>query len=716
MPYSPYSLQRDLHHFLRPSFLCAYKFATFCPILVVPAVRIIQMNKQKPEESGSRISKRSHVPNLGATSADSSARSQVSAYQTMGHTFIGPFIGCTVGGNNNSNEILNASCDHQLQAIGRELRVIKDNKLEEKIRKWLSPPDSSKTCNEADEKRQVDTCSWFLEGGRFRDWEARPGFLWVQGKPGTGKTILCSAIINKLSEKNGLFGIAYFFFDRRDSQRDLQLHDKLMRSLIWQFSHQLDGIPTELANLYECTGDHHQPLVSQLQKVLLNILGGFPHVYIVIDALDECNSSNIERTLGWVKELVSDTPRKVKNLHMLVTSRPESDIEKVFEALDSHSIDVGEATSNQDIVKEIESVLTERADGSFRWVALQLAELGKCLSEDEIMRQMKDLPKGLDGIYRRMLKAIDGKYCTDAMTFLEWLLFSSRPMKVAEIADTITVDFSSQDQPAFKQSKRYRNPWDMLKRCSGLVTKSEGKYCFVKLSHFSVKEYLLSGHQKDFTISKEAAHLKIAKISVAYLLQFDSFEPLTRTSLRSSPLAQYAAKDWINHTIFGRMDPTLLTLILQLFTSETAPLTNWIRIYDIDGNKELSMDNARVHPPLYYASLAGLEEVSKHLVKNQADVNAQGGKHGTPLQAVSSRGHNTIVKLLLENGADAKARGRLNSKALKVASSRGHGMIVKLLLANGADVNAVVMDDVSDVTIQKLLQDAKEHQSLLMQF
>ncbi|KDR66355.1 hypothetical protein GALMADRAFT_16610, partial [Galerina marginata CBS 339.88] len=52
----------------------------------------------------------------------------------------------------------------------------------EKIRKWLSPPDSSKTRNEADEKRQVDTCSWFLEGERFRDWQARPGFLWVQGK------------------------------------------------------------------------------------------------------------------------------------------------------------------------------------------------------------------------------------------------------------------------------------------------------------------------------------------------------------------------------------------------------------------------------------------------------------------------------------------------------------------------------------------------------
>ncbi|KDR66348.1 hypothetical protein GALMADRAFT_1157619 [Galerina marginata CBS 339.88] len=346
----------------------------------------------------------------------------------MGHTFNGPFFGCAVGGNNNSNEIFNAGRDDQLEAIvgiGRELRVIKDDNLEEKIRKWLSPPDSSKNRNEADEKRQVDTCSWFLEGWRFREWEANPGFLWVRGK-GSGKSVLCSSIINKLSEKNWPFGTAYFFFDGRDSQRDLQLYDKLIRSLIWQFSHQHGGIPTELADLYKRIGDHHQPSLDQLQNVLLNILDGFLDAYIVIDALDECTSTDIEKTLDWVNELVSDTLRKAKNLHMIVTSRPEPDIKKVFEALNSHSIDIGKATANPDIVKylkrrielkfkecdetirrEIESGLRKRADGSFRWVALQLAELEKCLSEAEIMQQMKDLPKGLDDIYERMLKGIE---------------------------------------------------------------------------------------------------------------------------------------------------------------------------------------------------------------------------------------------------------------------------------------------------------------------
>ncbi|KDR69032.1 hypothetical protein GALMADRAFT_38252, partial [Galerina marginata CBS 339.88] len=77
----------------------------------------------------------------------------------------------------------------------------------------------------------------------------------------------------------------------------------------------------------------------------------------------------------------------------------------------------------------------------FRWVALQLSELENCLSEYEIRKKMKSLPKGLDEIYERMLKAIDDDYRADTMTFLEWLSFSKRPMKVAEIAEAITVDF-----------------------------------------------------------------------------------------------------------------------------------------------------------------------------------------------------------------------------------------------------------------------------------
>ncbi|KAG6904884.1 hypothetical protein DXG01_006459, partial [Tephrocybe rancida] len=525
--------------------------------------------------------------------------------------------------------------------------------------------------------------------------------------------------------KNPPFGIAYFFFDGRDSQNALQLHENLIRSLISQFSHQRGGIPTELADLYKRCGDYQQPLVNQLQDVLRNILNGFLHAYIVIDALDEC--ANREETLLWVNKVVSNTDWAADNLHIMVTSRPERDIEEVLGSFDPSAIDIGNVTANHDIIKylkhqvelklkrynknireEIMSSLRGHAGGSyvspgqadhcvivadivprFRWVALQLAELENCLSEYEIMEQMKNLPKGLDDIYKRMLKSIDGKYRADTMTFLEWLSFSKRPLKVAEIAEAITVDFSSEDGPVFNAKKRYSNPRDMLIRCSSLVTESGGT---IKLSHFSVKEYLLSTHvENNFSISETTTHSKISEISVAYLLQFDSFEPLTKAMLSSSPLAQYAAEHWIDHAKSGGMDSALLKLILQLFVSKTAAFTNWIRINNIDNPwhpMDLSMNKAKVCSPLYYASLAGLQQVSKHLLENKADVNAHGGKYGNALHAASCLGHEAIVELLLENGADVNAQEEEYGNALQTATCWGHEAIVKLLLEKGADVNA----------------------------
>ena len=111
----------------------------------------------------------------------------------------------------------------------------------------------------------------------------------------------------------------------------------------------------------------------------------------------------------------------------------------------------------------------------FRWVVLQLAELEKCSSRYEIDKQLAELPKGLDEIYNRILKNVDEKHRSDTRTFLQWLAFCKRPMRIEEIAETITADFSEKC-PVFNQDKRYTDPRDVLVRCSSFVSESKGKY------------------------------------------------------------------------------------------------------------------------------------------------------------------------------------------------------------------------------------------------
>ena len=169
-----------------------------------------------------------------------------------------------------------------------------------------------------------------------------------------------SWIFDELPDATESLGIAYFFFDGRDSQKELQLHNNLIRTLVSQLSDTRHGGITEsLADLYKRCGEAQQPSDEQLQKVLRDILDKFSQAYIMIDALDECTDR--EKTLNWLNKLISDINSKPANLHIVVTSRPERDIHEIFAALDPHSIDIGEENT-----KDIEEYLKLQMVSKFR--------------------------------------------------------------------------------------------------------------------------------------------------------------------------------------------------------------------------------------------------------------------------------------------------------------------------------------------------------------
>ena len=193
--------------------------------------------------------------------------------------------------------------------------------------------------------------------------------------------LISSSIINHLSKTQSSLATAYFFFDGRDSQKELQQHDKLIRSLIWQFSLKCgNGIPKVLADLYShCGNGYQKPSLDNLHNVLQKILGGFNSAYIILDALDEC--SEREKVLDWVQTAIL---HKIENLrlHLITTSRPEKEINDKF-----HSylcIDLVKASENHDIEvyldhqlqtswqkwppeiqNEIKSTLRKQADGMY---------------------------------------------------------------------------------------------------------------------------------------------------------------------------------------------------------------------------------------------------------------------------------------------------------------------------------------------------------------
>ena len=84
-------------------------------------------------------------------------------------------------------------------------------------------------------------------------------------------------------------------------------------------------------------------------------------VYLIVDALDECpNNSGLptarEEVLNLVKDLVG---LHLPNLHICVTSRPEVDIQTIFDPLTSLRVSLHNQTGQKkDIVDYVSSIVS----------------------------------------------------------------------------------------------------------------------------------------------------------------------------------------------------------------------------------------------------------------------------------------------------------------------------------------------------------------------
>ena len=289
------------------------------------------------------------------------------------------------------------------------------------------------------------------------------------------------------------------------------------------------------------------------------------------------------------------------------------------------------------------------------------------------------------------------------LKLLQWLTFSARPLRLKELVETFAIDTNK--TPRFDPERRLPEPRDILQLCSSLITLSDSgdgdsdgesdnkltvdsvysqsdsvarsSLTYVRLAHFSVKEYLVSDRAQrraapHYSIQESESHDVLARDCIAYLLQFDEPGSLSWETTEKLPLLKYAAEFWVEHAKNAEKGPTQAStlLVMELFMTEREGFLNWIRIHDIDkdGEQNLSLNLDNLASPLYYAALAGLLEPAKLLTEAGKDVNAHGGVYGNALLAASERGYADVVHLLIENGADINAKGGFYVTALQSAS------------------------------------------------
>ncbi|KIK55200.1 hypothetical protein GYMLUDRAFT_878368 [Collybiopsis luxurians FD-317 M1] len=239
--------------------------------------------------------------------------------------------------------------------------------------KWLNAPDCTTNFQAADDKRTEGTSQWILSHPDYIKWKQAPNSLWIQGKAGSGKTILSTAIIRDLEQK-APENVWYHYFDSYDNTGQKSTFRGFLLSLLLRVGANSTGIHPALKNLFDkcnrqgLTGS--SPTIKDLAMVLIEAFEAFARGYIVLDAMDECCESL--KVLKWLQNL----PRQ---LGILFTSRYSPEKTRIEEylqiSLDSTSTKIQEDIEiylneemekfdfQEDLKMEVINILMEKAQG-----------------------------------------------------------------------------------------------------------------------------------------------------------------------------------------------------------------------------------------------------------------------------------------------------------------------------------------------------------------
>lgn len=194
---------------------------------------------------------------------------------------------------------------------------------------WLTPIEYGPQHSDFFNRREPGTGQWFLACDEYQIWlNSNEHTLFCPGIPGSGKSILTAIVVNDLItifRNDPTIGIAYIYLDFR--QKDDQNIENLMASLLKQLARS-QSFPKSVIDLYNRHKDTQtKPSADEILEVLQSVAALYLKVFVVVDALDECQSFNNcrSRLLSCIFRLQASTAA-----NLFVTSRPIPNIEVHF--------------------------------------------------------------------------------------------------------------------------------------------------------------------------------------------------------------------------------------------------------------------------------------------------------------------------------------------------------------------------------------------------
>lgn len=335
------------------------------------------------------------------------------------------------------------------------------------------------------------------------------------------------------------------------------------------------------------------------------------------------------------------------------------------------------------------------------------------------------MPAGLDCTYDRILQNIDTQFKNQVVSSLKWLAFSWKTPTLEEFAEVFVLRPGS--TPVYSKSDELFNDLDVIKYFSGLVTVDTVRsgnvytdtvdyYYYVRLAHFSIKEYLMSdrishGPSAYARFTEAECHLHIAKLCLAYFI-----------GSHYSRLWNYAKDYWARHLeevpsdiwSVETMDMARCAVGINRDEDERVPyrwgISKWlhldiqpypmllrslcwtarhgyVQLTDMLLSSHRYLMQEDLDAVLHQAALSGEIAVVRRMLERGAAVNTFHPVAGSALHAAATCSSVAGVNILLERGANIHAQWGDNGTPLHVASIAGKLAVIETLLQHGAGID-----------------------------
>jgi len=634
--------------------------------------------------------------------------------------------------------------------------------------------------------RNPGSCKWVFEESEYNSWlsSKHSDFLWLYGHPGTGKTMLATFLVESLLDRAKVAGsmiVAYHFCEHQHKERNTPC--AILRRLVSQFVEAEPILINHLEEDYERLGHDMFSDFTVMGRVFKYILNDM-HMnipYCLIDGLDECDDQSSKQLLEvfWTvfKSSGSDTKESIQ-FKLIVISREVAEIKVTQGELGPEGcfdiISIGKEKIRSDVDnfirnkisslpyrKELRNEnfeplitrLSEKAEGSFLWVALTAEQLANDSASDILDKIQTDKPlEKMFDFYETILQRIDSIHKDTVLEILELVIGAVRPLSVLELATARCV-LHHNTHKAVQWETRLELFKQDIRWCRPLVTEEDGK---VVIIHFTASQYLLSSASRvEFRVDQTIAHSKLASVSFNFFTRLEHFvgsTPRNRTnkadirdseSLRiptpvvtaqnwspekaiQDPFLMYAMHHWIDHFDASGSKKLDINWDHEFFNTDSPIHNSWLQVYW--ERHEQNPVFPKGFSPLHIASFCGSKKLAKMLfsVKPNLDIDATDDQNRSPLFMAASKGNSEVARYLLTHSrpANTEVMDADQFRPIDVAVSRGDAKMVELLLKYGAStapcsseepspLHMSVQAGLNDIAVILLRKDSKEGINLL---